>query len=257
MQCCAAARGSGNYACADGSCSHTPCVIVALQTRCSERRLQNALPRVQLMLDRHCCLQKLRGWRTGTGALPNLPVYVAKSCDLAFRSLPPHCPRRSLRTLRSCRCCPWIALLDDPSAIGLTGPLLLNTDQRLPEAIFMQQQSSAAFRQAAEPDLETSREDVKNPICSYFHAARAPRFAAYRAVPLRNSARELLPATPATSRCRFRHSFLLNGSSNRAAPPSSEQPPRRAQRRNDGHEINSNRPREVHRQRSKGNLPGR
>ena len=118
MQCCAAARGSGNYACADGSCSHTPCVIVALQTRCSERRLQNALPRVQLMLDRHCCLQKLRGWRTGTGALPNLPVYVAKAGDLAFRSIPPYCPRGGLCTLRSCRCCPCIALQADRSVNG-------------------------------------------------------------------------------------------------------------------------------------------
>ena len=48
------------------------------------------------------------------------------------------------------------------------------------------------------------------------------------AVPLRNRACGLLPDTPATRRYRFRHSFLLNGSSNRAAPPSSEQPPRRA-----------------------------
>ena len=56
----------------------------------------------------------------------------------------------------SSRCCACIVLLDDPSAIGLTGPLLLNTDQRLPEAIFMQQQSSAASTQAAEQDLETS-----------------------------------------------------------------------------------------------------
>ena len=118
MQRCAAARGSGNDACADGSCSHTPCVIVALQTRCSERRLQNALPRVQLMLDRHCCLQKLRGWRTGTGALPNLPVYVAKAGDLAFRSIPPYCPRGGLCTLRSCRCCPCIALQADRSVNG-------------------------------------------------------------------------------------------------------------------------------------------
>ena len=139
VQRCAAARGSSNDACADGSCSHTPCVIVALQTRCSERRLQNALPRVQLMLDRHCCLQRLRGWRTGTGALPNLPVYVAKSCDLAFRSLPPYCPRRSLPTLRSCRCCPWIALQDDRSEIGPRRTPPSNLDPWLPAAIIMLQ----------------------------------------------------------------------------------------------------------------------
>ena len=87
MQRCAAARGSGNDACADGSCSHTPCVIVALQTRCSERRLQNALPRVQLMLDRHCCLQKLRGWRTGTGLYLVLRSYVACFCHRGFPDL--------------------------------------------------------------------------------------------------------------------------------------------------------------------------
>ena len=63
------------------------------------------------------------------------------------------CRRRPLPTLPSSRCCACIVLLDDPSAIELTGPLLLNTDQRLPEAIFMQQQSRT---QAAEQDLETS-----------------------------------------------------------------------------------------------------
>ena len=71
------------------------------------------------------------------------------------------CRRRPLPTLPSSRCCACIVLLDDPSAIELTGPLLLNTDQRLPEAIFMQQQSRT---QAAEQDLETSH-SAKNPIC--------------------------------------------------------------------------------------------
>ena len=71
------------------------------------------------------------------------------------------CRRRPLPTLPSSRCCACIVLLDDPSAIKLTGPLLLNTDQRLPEAIFMQQQSSAASTQAAEPDLEASHECEK------------------------------------------------------------------------------------------------
>ena len=75
------------------------------------------------------------------------------------------CRRRPLPTLPSSRCCACIVLLDDPSAIELTGPLLLNTDQRLPEAIFMQQQSSGASTQAAEQDLETSHMSVKNPIC--------------------------------------------------------------------------------------------
>ena len=77
------------------------------------------------------------------------------------------CRRRPLPTLPSSRCCACIVLLDDPSAIELTGPLLLNTDQRLPEAIFMQQQSSGASTQAAEQDLETSHTShmsVKNPI---------------------------------------------------------------------------------------------
>ena len=71
------------------------------------------------------------------------------------------CRRRPLPTLPSSRCCACIVLLDDPSAIELTGPLLLNTDQRLPEAIFMQQQSSGASTQAAEQDLETSHECEK------------------------------------------------------------------------------------------------
>ena len=83
-------------------------------------------------------------------------VYPADNV-FQFRS----CVQRSLRTLRLSRSCACIALLDDPSAIGLTGPLLLNTDQRLPEAIFMQQQSSAASTQVAEPDLETSHECAK------------------------------------------------------------------------------------------------
>ena len=86
------------------------------------------------------------------------------------------CRRRPLPTLPSSRCCACIVLLDDPSAIELTGPLLLNTDQRLPEAIFMQQQSSGASTQAAEQDLETSH-SVKNPISPRRAAAKSPLFA--------------------------------------------------------------------------------
>ena len=74
------------------------------------------------------------------------------------------CRRRPLPTLRSSRCCACIVLLDGLSELSSQAPLLLNTDQRLPEAIFMQQQSSAASTQAAEPDLETSRVSVKNPF---------------------------------------------------------------------------------------------
>ena len=91
------------------------------------------------------------------------------------------CRRRPLPTLPSSRCCACIVLLDDPSAIELTGPLLLNTDQRLPEAIFMQQQSSGASTQAAEQDLETSHECEKPDLPAarplqnrrYLHSLRA------------------------------------------------------------------------------------
>ena len=61
----------------------------------------------------------------------------------------------------------------------------------------------------AKEGLETYRERHK----TCFFTAAWPRFCSYTAVPLQNRACGLLSDTPITSRCSFRHSFLLKGSS--------------------------------------------